>query len=97
MGLRFKPEADSDKYLRILLNASEASGGKFFVYTHETMPERWHFANNERIAPIYIVPRMGYALTNHIENGSGMSKGVRLPAALSTARTDGASCVEPWI
>ncbi|KZT67252.1 nucleotide pyrophosphatase [Daedalea quercina L-15889] len=75
MGLRFKPEADTDKYLRVLLNASEASGGKFHVYTHETMPERWHFADNYRIAPIYIVPKMGYALTNHVENGSGMSKG----------------------
>ncbi|KAI0736319.1 Phosphodiest-domain-containing protein [Fomitopsis betulina] len=75
MGLRFKPETDAEKHLRVLLNASEASGGKFDVYTHDTMPERWHFAQNERIAPMYIVPRMGYALTNHIENGSGMSKG----------------------
>ncbi|KAH9841758.1 Phosphodiest-domain-containing protein [Rhodofomes roseus] len=75
MGLRFKPEADTDKYLRVLLNASEASGGRFHVYTHDTMPERWHFADNYRIAPIYVVPEMGYALTNHIENGSGMSKG----------------------
>ena len=37
---------------------------------------------HERIAPIYIVPRMGYALTNHIENGSGMSKGVSLKYSL---------------
>ncbi|KAH9889967.1 Phosphodiest-domain-containing protein [Cubamyces lactineus] len=75
MGLRFTSKDDEVQYLKVLLNASALSGGKFDVYTHETMPERWHFANNERIAPIYVVPRMGYALTNRIENGSGMSKG----------------------
>ena len=80
MGLRFTSKDDEERYLKVLLNASALSGGKFDVYTHDTMPERWHFANNERIAPIYVVPRMGYALTNRIENGSGMSKGVRCDA-----------------
>ncbi|KAL6308356.1 Phosphodiest-domain-containing protein [Sparassis latifolia] len=75
MGLRFRPEADDEKYLNILLAAAKASGGKFAVYTHNTMPERYHFAHNYRISPIYVVPRMGYVLTNRIENGTGMSKG----------------------
>ncbi|TBU27147.1 Phosphodiest-domain-containing protein [Dichomitus squalens] len=75
MGLRFDTPENADKYLRVLLNASQLSDGKFDVYTHETMPKRWHFTNNERIAPIYIVPRIEYALTNRIENGSGMNKG----------------------
>ncbi|OBZ68889.1 hypothetical protein A0H81_11168 [Grifola frondosa] len=51
--------------------------GAFDVYTHATMPARYHFADNERIAPIYVVPRVGYALTNRFENGTGMSKGVQ--------------------
>ncbi|KAI0647781.1 Phosphodiest-domain-containing protein [Trametes meyenii] len=75
MGLRFTTKSDESKALEVLSIAASASGGKFDVYTHDTMPERWHFAHNERIAPIYVVPRMGYALTNRIENGSGMSKG----------------------
>ena len=76
MGLRFSPKIDSSLYLTRLMDAAAASGGTFDVYTHDTMPERWHFAYNERIAPVYVVPRMGYALTNRIENGAGMSKGV---------------------
>ena len=78
MGFRFDTEENSEKYLKVLMNASALSGGKFEVFTHKTMPERWHFVNNERIAPIYVVPRIGYALTNRIENGSGMNKGVRI-------------------
>lgn len=35
-------------------------------YTHETMPERWHFNSTERIAPIYVVPHLGWALTDHV-------------------------------
>ncbi|KAI0916843.1 hypothetical protein AcW2_007127 [Taiwanofungus camphoratus] len=75
MGLRFMPEANSQKYFDVLYAAAQASDGRFDVYTHETMPQRYHFAQNYRIAPIYVVPRMGYALTNRVENGTGMSKG----------------------
>ncbi|KAH9948891.1 Phosphodiest-domain-containing protein [Amylocystis lapponica] len=75
MGLRFYPGANEEEYLSTLLSAAEASGGKFDVYTRDTMPARFHFADNYRIAPIYVVPRMGYALTNRVENGTGMSKG----------------------
>lgn len=85
MGFRFDTEENTEKYLNVLLNASALSGGKFEVFTHKTMPERWHFVSNERIAPIYVVPKIGYALTDRIENGSGMNKGVRIvstPAGL---------------
>ncbi|CAL1712403.1 unnamed protein product [Somion occarium] len=75
MGLRFSPKVNATHYLEVLRKAAKASGGKFDVYTHETMPQRYHFAHNDRIAPIYIIPRVGYALTNRDENGSGMSKG----------------------
>lgn len=78
MGLRFQSKADEARYLAVLLKAAAASGGKFDVYTHDTMPQRWHFAHNERIAPIYVVPRMGYALTNRIENGAGMCLNIEL-------------------
>ncbi|KAH9933195.1 Phosphodiest-domain-containing protein [Epithele typhae] len=75
MGFRFDTPENADKYYRVLQNASELSGGKFSVYTHDTMPERWHFVQNERIAPVYVVPQIEYALTNRIENGAGLSKG----------------------
>ncbi|KAI0696269.1 Phosphodiest-domain-containing protein [Cytidiella melzeri] len=75
VGLRFKPDTNTSYYLNKLSEAAADSGGKFEVFTHDTMPERWHFAHNDRIAPIYVVPKEGYALTDHIENGSGMNKG----------------------
>jgi len=75
MGLRFSLEADASYYLNVLLEAAKANPGKFDVYTHETMPERYHFANNGRIAPIYVIPKIGYALTTRAEGDVGMSKG----------------------
>ena len=78
MGIRFSKKANSTHYLNVLLDAAKASNGKFDVYTHETMPERFHFSHNDRIAPIYVIPKVGYELTNRIENGTGMSKGVSM-------------------
>ncbi|KAJ7264439.1 alkaline-phosphatase-like protein [Mycena haematopus] len=75
MGLRFSANANVSHNLELLLAAAAASDGKFDVYTHETMLERYHFANNERIAPIYVVPKIGYILTTHAEGDVGMSKG----------------------
>ncbi|KAK7048625.1 type I phosphodiesterase nucleotide pyrophosphatase [Favolaschia claudopus] len=70
MGLRFAEDAG--------VNVSEIareSKGKFDVYTHETMPGRYHFSKSERIAPVYVVPKIGYVLTTHAEGDVGMSKG----------------------
>ncbi|KAF9562603.1 Phosphodiest-domain-containing protein [Agrocybe pediades] len=75
MGLRFHPHVNVSKHLEDLLRASDENPEKFEVYTHETMPERYHFANHERIAPIYVVPKIGYILTTHAEGDTGMSKG----------------------
>ncbi|TFK40742.1 Phosphodiest-domain-containing protein [Crucibulum laeve] len=75
MGLRFHAESNVTKYLDSLLKAAKANPEKFDVYTHETMPERYHFANHERIAPIYVVPKLGYVLTTKGEGDVGMTKG----------------------
>ncbi|PCG97593.1 Alkaline phosphatase-like, alpha/beta/alpha [Penicillium occitanis (nom. inval.)] len=32
------------------------------VYTKDTMPERWHFTNNDRIAPLWVIPKAGWAV-----------------------------------
>ena len=79
MGLRFSPEANSTAYLDILVEAAKKSEEKFDVYTHDTMPERYHFSHNPRIAPIYIIPKYGYALTTRGRGESGMNKGVSPP------------------
>ena len=77
MGLRFSPEADTTKYLNLLVEAAKNNSEKFDVYTHETMPERYHLSHNPRIAPIYVVPKYGYALTTTRGRGeSSMTKGV---------------------
>jgi predicted AlkP superfamily pyrophosphatase or phosphodiesterase len=31
-------------------------------YTRETMPARYHFANNDRIAPLWVIPKTGWAV-----------------------------------
>ncbi|THG95374.1 hypothetical protein EW145_g7971 [Phellinidium pouzarii] len=74
-GIRFSSKCNSTHYLDILLKAASENPEKFDVYTRETMPERYHFANNYRIAPIYVVPKIGYALTTREEGDDGLSKG----------------------
>ncbi|KAF5333016.1 hypothetical protein D9758_015180 [Tetrapyrgos nigripes] len=78
MGLRFNSLANETYYLNKLLRAKESSrkdAEGFDVYTKETMPERWHFAHHERIAPVWIVPKLHYALTTREQGDVGMTKG----------------------
>lgn len=61
-GLRLKdPSRDMPILYEQLLKESEKSAG-FDVYTLETMPERYHFTNNNRIAPLWVVPKTGWAI-----------------------------------
>jgi len=76
MGLRFHETANVTKHLADLFKAADMNQDKFDVYTHETMLKRYHFANNDRIAPVYVVPKIGYVLTTRAEGDVGMSKGV---------------------
>ncbi|KAF9503081.1 hypothetical protein BS47DRAFT_1310273 [Hydnum rufescens UP504] len=72
VGLRMSPRANTTEVLARLLSSGPATSDPpaMHVYTAETMPERYHLSarNNERIAPIYIVPRLGWAITNHHEH-----------------------------
>ena len=76
MGLHFDPSANVSHYLDVLLTAAAANSEKFDVYTPQTMPERYHFTHSTRIAPVYVVPKMGYVLTTRAEGDVGLSKGV---------------------
>jgi predicted AlkP superfamily pyrophosphatase or phosphodiesterase len=37
------------------------------IYTRETMPERYHFSNNERIAPLWVIPKTGWAVVERTD------------------------------
>lgn len=66
-GLRLKDQArDLQPLYETLLAASESSNN-FEVYTRETMPERYHFSNNDRIAPLWVVPKTGWAVVERVD------------------------------
>ncbi|TFY72599.1 hypothetical protein EVG20_g421 [Dentipellis fragilis] len=77
MGLHFRPGANVTHFLDVLTKAAGENEEKFEVHTPETMPERYHFAYSNRIAPVYVIPKMGYVLTTKKEGDVGLSKGVR--------------------
>lgn len=77
LGIRFREGTNETLYLERLHKASEQHPEQFEVFTHETMPRRWHFSNNERIAPIYVVPKVDHILTTSEQGNKYMSKGVR--------------------
>ncbi|PYI28720.1 nucleotide pyrophosphatase family protein [Aspergillus indologenus CBS 114.80] len=61
-GLRPKRPED----LAVLQNQLESVASNFShaleVYTRENMPERYHFQNNDRIAPLWVIPKAGWAI-----------------------------------
>ena len=66
-GLRLKnPERDLPTMYEQLLAESKKSEG-FDVYTLETMPDRYHFTNNDRIAPLWIVPKTGWGVVERTD------------------------------
>ena len=66
-GLR--PKKDSDiKSLYDRLAAQSAKNPNFDVYLRdENMPPRYHFSNNLRIAPLWIIPKTGWAIVTKDE------------------------------
>lgn len=66
-GLRLKdPARDVPILNEQLLRESEESQG-FDVYTLDTMPERYHFTENMRIAPLWVIPRTGWAIVERTD------------------------------
>jgi predicted AlkP superfamily pyrophosphatase or phosphodiesterase len=63
-GLRPKRDADLQPlYERLVARAAAQHPAAFDVYLRDgNMPVRYHFARNERIAPLWIVPRTGWAI-----------------------------------
>ena len=96
-GLRFHDNANVSKYYETLLRASGENPEKFEVYTPATMPQRYHFAHNERIAPIYVVPKIGYVLTTKQEGDVGLTKGVSNLFAIILDLTWAGHLIESWL
>ncbi len=66
-GLRLKnPDRDVPILYEQLSRQAERAGS-FDVYTLDTMPERYHFTNSDRIAPLWIVPKTGWAVVEKHE------------------------------
>ena len=63
-GLRPKDPIDLRGLYDRLLVESQATGN-FEVYLRdENMPERYHFSKNDRIAPLWVVPKTGWAIVH---------------------------------
>ncbi|KAI4140462.1 MAG: hypothetical protein LQ341_003835 [Variospora aurantia] len=62
-GLRPKSPADLQGLYAKLLEEAEHNE-HFDVYVKETMPERYHFSNNDRIAPLWVIPKTGWAIVH---------------------------------
>ncbi|OAL55864.1 Phosphodiest-domain-containing protein [Pyrenochaeta sp. DS3sAY3a] len=66
-GLRPKNPSDLQR-LYGQLKEKAASNPNIEVYLRdENMPERYHFSKNERIAPLWIVPKVGWAIVTKDE------------------------------
>ena len=63
-GLRPKNAIDlRGLYDRLLVESQKL--GNFDVYLRdENMPERYHFSKNDRIAPLWVVPKTGWAIVH---------------------------------
>lgn len=59
-GLRLKNPTRDLAPLHEQLLAASRTHQTFDVYTLDTMPARYHFSNNLRIAPLWIVPKTGH-------------------------------------
>ncbi|KAL8768567.1 MAG: hypothetical protein Q9209_005252 [Squamulea sp. 1 TL-2023] len=62
-GLRPKNPADLQGLHDKLLVEAKLSK-HFDVYVRETMPKRYHFSNNDRIAPLWVIPKTGWAIVH---------------------------------
>ena len=63
-GLRPKDLNDLHQ-LYNTLKAESLTNTNFEVYLRdENMPDRYHFSNNERIAPLWVIPKTGWAIVH---------------------------------
>ncbi|CAG8025814.1 unnamed protein product [Penicillium olsonii] len=66
-GLRPKRPEDLETLQKQLEKVAPEWEHAFEFYTRDTMPERYHFSNNERIAPLWVIPKTGWAIVDRSE------------------------------
>ncbi|MCJ1306791.1 hypothetical protein MMC25_000434 [Agyrium rufum] len=73
-GLRPKYPEDLQSIYDMLVAKAEKTAG-YDVYLRDVnMPERYHFTNNPRIAPLWLVPKTGWAIVHKDEFNIADSK-----------------------
>ncbi|KAL2158390.1 hypothetical protein VTH06DRAFT_4438 [Thermothelomyces fergusii] len=63
-GLRPKDPADLEDIYKRLMEKTKGNPNLEVYLRDVDMPARYHFSNNQRIAPLWIVPKAGWALVN---------------------------------
>ncbi|KAI9367838.1 alkaline-phosphatase-like protein [Aspergillus egyptiacus] len=66
-GIRPKRPEDLKTLQDQLERAAPKYTGAIEIYTRENMPERYHFKNNDRIAPLWVIPKTGWAIVERPE------------------------------
>ena len=66
-GIRPKRDEDILILQDQLTNLGAAYPNGVEVYSKETMPERYHFTRNDRIAPLWAIPKTGWAIVDRSE------------------------------
>ncbi|KAF2707551.1 Phosphodiest-domain-containing protein [Pleomassaria siparia CBS 279.74] len=66
-GLRPKKPEDLDRLHKELVEKAKTNPNIEVYLRDVDMPERYHFSKNERIAPLWIVPKTGWAIADKSE------------------------------
>ncbi|KAE8133105.1 alkaline-phosphatase-like protein [Aspergillus pseudotamarii] len=76
-GLRPKRPEDVETLQKQLESIAVNYSHAVEIYTRETMPERYHFTNNDRIAPLWVIPKTGWAVVERpdFDAHSALEKG----------------------
>ncbi|CAG8646095.1 11458_t:CDS:2 [Funneliformis caledonium] len=72
-GIRPYNDSDINEIFDLLQNASESQ--PWTCYLRENIPERFHYRNSVRIAPIICIPPVGWVLTNHRDFNEKLPRG----------------------
>lgn len=69
LNLRPKDDAPAHAVQQIYKELSDyaqrVDDPHFQVYLREDVPEHFHYSHNERIAPVVMIPDVGYAIVSH--------------------------------
>ena len=66
-GIRPKRLEDLEILREQLENAAPQYEHAVEIYTKDSMPKRYHFSNNDRIAPLWVIPKTGWAIVERPE------------------------------